>query len=215
MKIDEKYWQENYSDLESMDGIGNAHHHAQYAKALFQLEYIDISSLVDWGAGYGHLLEAFVDIFQPYKVEAIEPSEFAFSELQKRNFKKIQSTRVQLKDWDLQEWCKKFQEKKRKWFDLGLCNSVFQYMSLEQLKEVIPVMSMACKYLYFSVPTDKELQRQVEDLDFHDRYAYSRTREAYDELILPHFSIVSSRVLESRYHFKEEDTFFTDLYFRR
>ena len=104
--------------------------------------------------------------------------------------------------------------KKEKTFDLGLCTSVFQYLSDEELEVVLPVMAKRIRYLYFSVPTNLELKRQVSDLDFKDEYAIHRTREKYLKLLRPHFTFISSRLLESKVHFNEETTHFTDLLFR-
>ena len=59
-----------------------------------------------------------------------------------------------------------------------------------------------------------ELARQVEDLDFKDQYATHRTREQYQKLLRPHFTFVSSRVLESKHFYNEETTYFTDLLYR-
>jgi pyridoxamine-phosphate oxidase len=60
----------------------------------------------------------------------------------------------------------------------------------------------------------KELERQVEELEFCDQYAYKRSRATYQRLIRKHFTFVSARVLESKFHFKEDNTALTDLLFR-
>ena len=75
-------------------------------------------------------------------------------------------------------------------------------------------MSKSVKYLYFSVPTDLELKRQRQELDFHDRFAISRTKSQYRKMIKDHFTIISSRLLESKHFVAEEDSPFSDLLFR-
>jgi len=90
----------------------------------------------------------------------------------------------------------------------------FQYLSDEEIKEILPILSQRVKYLYFSVPTDQELKKQIEDVEFHDEYAIHRKREKYLKMLQPHFTFVSSRILESKYHFNQDNSYFTDLLFR-
>ncbi len=207
------YWEKNYSERESMDGIGNASQHIAYIKALFALEYVDISSIIDFGFGLGHILEEALREFIPYKAMGIEPSETAYQEVINRSISSIESTKLNLYQMDLVKWAQKYESKKVR-FDLGICTSVFQYLSKEELEFVLPIMADKVKYLYFSVPTDVELGRQIEELEFKDEYAKHRSRSYYLKLLRPHFTFISSRILESKVHFNEENTFFTDLLFR-
>ena len=211
----DSYWEENYSEPDEMDGIVNATQHAKYIKAFFDVEYIDISSIIDLGFGLGHIFEEVMKEFIPYRAMGVEPSEYAYKEVKKRGVSPCESTKLTLKQWDLVKWAESVESKKSaKWFDLGLCTSVFQYLTDEELKAVIPVMSKQMKYLYLSVPTDYELKRQVEDLEFKDRFAIHRTKKQYLKLLEPHFTIIGNRVLESKFHFDEESTHFTDYLFR-
>jgi hypothetical protein len=98
--------------------------------------------------------------------------------------------------------------------DLGICTSVFQYLTDKELKEALPIISKRIKYLHLTVPTDVELGRQVSELEFKDEYAIHRTREQYQKLLKPHFTFVSARVLESKHYFNEDTTAFTDLLYR-
>jgi hypothetical protein len=43
-----EYWDKNYSEIETMDCIGNADDHIAYISSLFELEKIDISSIIDF-----------------------------------------------------------------------------------------------------------------------------------------------------------------------
>lgn len=209
----EKYWEENYAEAETMDGIGNVNLHVGYLKNFFGLEYIDISTVIDFGFGLGHLFEAVLKEFIPYRAQGIEPSRYAFERVQKRGISPVESTKLTLKPIDLMSWAQA-QKTKSRWFDLGICTSVFQYLSKEEIEFVLPIMAKKVKYLYFSVPTDKELNRQVEELEFCDRYAYKRSRATYQRLIKKHFTFVSARVLESKFHFNEDNTALTDLLYR-
>ncbi len=208
-----RYWEVNYSESQEMDGIGNALEHAEYLKHLFGLEFIDISSVLDLGAGLGHLFEAVLKTFIPYKAMAIEPSDFAFEALSKRKLKPAESTRLELHQMDILSWANKG-GKFNKHFDLTLCTSVLQYLTDDEIDQFLPILAERTKYLYLTVPTDVELARQREDLDFDDQYAISRTRAFYQKKLKPHFTFVGHRLLESKVHFDERTTFFTDLLYR-
>ncbi|MBC7713524.1 MAG: class I SAM-dependent methyltransferase [Rhizobacter sp.] len=211
--FDKEYWDVNYKDADEMDNIVNAKEHAVYMKAILGLEYIDVSSVVDLGFGLGILFKEVLKVFQPYRALGIEPSLHPFELMSKKKLTSIESTKLSLENIDLVTWAKK-ENKRDKTFDLGLCTSVFQYLSDEEIEFVLPIMAKRIRYLYFSVPTNLELIRQVEDLEFKDEYAIHRTREKYLKMIRPHFTFVSSRLLESKVHFTDETTNFTDLLFR-
>lgn len=213
LDFSKEYWEKNYAEPQEMDGIGNAQEHARYAKAFFDVEFVDISSIVDLGFGLGYLLKAFIEEFKPYKTEAIEPSRHAFSQTSKEDLQYSLTSKVSLKNIGILEWVR-LSKPNSKRFDLGVCTSVFQYLSDEQIKEVLPVLSQRLKYLYFSVPTDLELKRQREDLSFHDTYAIQRSKEKYYELLSAHFTFIGCRILESKFHFSEQDSNFTDFLFR-
>jgi hypothetical protein len=215
--FDKDYWDVNYKDAEEMDNIVNAKEHALYLKAILDLEYVDVSSVIDLGFGLGILFKEVLNTFKPYRAHGIEPSSHPFDLVSKKKLTNIESTKLSLDKIDLVTWAKKESAKassRQKTFDLGICTSVFQYLSDDEIEFVLPVMAKRIRYLYFSVPTNLELIRQVEDLEFKDEYAIHRTREKYLKLLRPHFTFVSSRLLESRLHFTEENTNFTDLLFR-
>jgi hypothetical protein len=211
--FNKNYWDLNYDEPKEMDGIGNAMEHGLYLKYLFALDLIDISTVIDFGFGLGTLFKEILSTFLPHKGVGIEPSPYAFKQVTKEYLIPVESTKLVLKNTDLLTWCKDNDQKKEV-FDLGICTSVFQYLSDEEILKVLPILSKKVKYLYFSVPTDKELSRQVEEIEFDDQFAISRSRSFYQKAIKPHFTVVSSRVLESKYHFNEESTHFTELLFR-
>lgn len=211
--FDKDYWSHNYSEPETMDCIGNAKEHSQYLKAFFELEQIDISSIVDLGFGYGYFFQKALKTFIPYKASGIEPSEFAFKKARSRKLKPVESTELILLNESIEQWCKRAENKKVR-FDLGICTSVFQYLTEEQLSEILPILSKRIKYLYLTVPTDLELDKQVEDLNFNDTYAIRRGRDFYREILGKHFTNISSKIWESKFYFNEETTLFTDLLYR-
>jgi trans-aconitate methyltransferase len=210
--FDRDYWKKNYSDPMSMDGIGNAREHAQYLKAFSALEHVQITTMVDLGFGYGHLFRQLMRTFLPHTAVGIEPSEFAFQKARPEKWRPVASTDLKLYHEDLLSWCRG--NRRPYVFDLGICTSVFQYLKNAELKEIIPVLSKRVRYLYLTVPTNVELGRQVSELDFKDEYAIHRSRKQYQRLLRPHFTFVSARVLESKFHFNEESTAFTDLLYR-
>jgi len=207
------YWDENYSKPSEMDGIANAKEHVEYMDLVFRLDFIDISSVIDFGFGTGHLFKQTLKKFIPYRSHGIEPSKFIFDKADLEKFRPCSSAKVKLENIDLCRWAQK-QKENSKTFDLGICTSVLQYLSDEELKICLPVMAQKVKYLYLSVPTDKELDRQVDDLEFHDKYALRRSRAYYQKILKPHFTFISSRILESKVHFDESSTSFTDLLYR-
>ena len=210
--FDKTYWNKNYSDPMSMDGIGNAKDHVRYLQSFLAVEHVDISTIVDLGFGYAHLFREMLRAFKPHTAVGIEPSPYAFKKVKIDKLRPVPSTDLKLYEEDLLTWCRA--NRKKNTFDLGICTSVFQYISDKDLKEIIPILSKRIKYLYLTVPTDVELGRQVSELDFKDEYAIHRSRDRYHKMLRPHFTFVSSRILESRSFFDEESTAFTDLLFR-
>lgn len=211
--FDKTYWTENYADPEEMDGIVNAPDHARYLKSFFDINFVKVSSVIDLGFGLGHLFSSMLKEFKPYKSYGIEPSEHAFNELKKMSSKFSSEYGLKLANQDILSWCE-LPEKSSLRFDLGICTSVFQYISDEDLKVIIPILSKRIKYLYFSAPTDREYKRQKDDFNFSDRFAIKRSQKDYQKLFKGHFTVIGARILESDHYFDESNTPFTDLFFR-
>ena len=207
------YWEVNYADPEEMDNIVNANEHASYMKAIFSLEGVDISSVIDLGFGLGVLFEEVLKTFMPYRAYGIEPSEHAYDIVIKKDLRPSESTKLVMENTDLVSWALRPMKKEQK-FDLGLCTSVLQYLSDDEIKIIMPVLATRVRYLYLSVPTDLELKIQIEEVKFKDEYAIHRTKEKYLKLIRPHFTFISSRLLESKIHHDSDSSSFTDLLFR-
>lgn len=203
--FDQHYWETHYREPETIDGIGNVKDHSRYLSAFFNLEGFEPESLVDLGFGTGHLLKEMARVLKPRRVEGIEPSPWAFS--------RMRMPKARLFQEDLVTWARN--PARARWaFDLGLCTSVLQYLSDKELKEVLPVLARRCRYLYLTVPTDVEYGRQKAELAFEDSWALVRTRAHYQRLLKPHFTFLSTRVLESKHHYDEHTTPFQDLLFR-
>ena len=213
LSFNKKYWDENYSQPNTMDCIGNAHEHVNYLYHFFKLEKVDVSSIIDLGFGYGHLFQKMMKKFIPYKACGIEPSKYAFDRATKRQLKPVESTELKLYNESLERWCERKSTPRHR-YDLGICTSVFQYLEKETLEKCVPVMGQRIKYLYLTVPTKAELKRQVQELDFDDKYAKGRSSKFYREILSPHFTMISSKIWESKFYFNEETTHFTDLLYR-
>lgn len=203
--FDQHYWDQQYSDLKTIDGIGNVKDHSRYLAAFFNLEGFEVESLIDFGFGYGHLLKEMARVLKPRRIEGIEPSPPAF--------KKVHLKGAKLYQEDLVTWSQN--ETRKPWvYDLGICNSVFQYLSDQELKIVLPILSQRVRYLYLTVPTDIEYERQKSELNFEDPWSKARTRSKYHRLLKPHFTFISTRILESKHFYNDNNTPFQDLLFR-
>lgn len=211
--FEEQYWKELYSEPNTMDGIGNTKDHIAYIKAVFNIELIDISSIIDFGFGHGKMLKQLLKVYLPYKAGGIEPSNYMYNKTSVDKLKAVESTKLKIYNEDLNQWCKT-DRKKNSLFDLGVCMSVFQYIKTAELKEIVPVLSQRVKYLYLTVPVTEELEKQVSDLNFLDPYAIRRSRAFYQKILKPHFTFISSRVLESKYYFDSNTSLFSDLLYR-
>lgn len=207
----EDYWKQNYSEPSTMDAIGNVRDHVAYIRAFFNLENVDISSIADLGFGHGILFRKLMKVYLPYKALGLEPSEFVFKKAKLEKWKPVPSTELTLLNIDLKAWCSKSEKHV---YDLGICMSVFQYIKDSDLKLILPVLAKRFRYLYFTVPTDIEYQRQLEDHGFNDPWAIKRTQSQYVKLLKPYFTFVSNRVLESKLHFDENTTHFSELLYR-
>lgn len=208
----EDYWALNYARPEHMDGIGNAAEHARYLKAYFEVEHVTVESYVEIGFGFGVQLREMLHLFAPSSALALDPSPFAqerISELQLDPYDRIS---IEIRRQSLQDWCSR-PDGDELW-DLGVCMSVFQYIPDDELLACIPVLGSRLQFLYLTVPTDIELQRQAQEAGFVDEYAIHRSQDWYWEALSNDFTFISSRVLESRHYFDETDTQLTDLLFR-
>jgi len=209
-----EYWEKNYSDPASIDGVGNVREHANYLKYLFELDFFEVESICDFGFGMGLLFREMLATFLPNRAYGIEPSKYMFDIVNSKIKLRVTETiNVKIESIDLLTWAKK-RAKQQKVFDLGICTSVFQYLSEDEINAVLPMMAKKVKYLYFSAPTNRELDKQIKDLEFFDEYAIRRSKTSYHKLLKKHFTFVSGRLLESKVHFDETNSPFSEFIFR-
>jgi len=208
LTLEKDYWQTCYSEPETMDGVVNAAAHMNYAKALFALEEVSIDSFIDLGFGTADMYLAFIRGFKPKRSMGIEPSNYMFG----RTSGKLSKHGKRLYNISIENWCADAQFDQS--WDLGLCTSVLQYLKTPTLKKVIPVLADRIKYIYLTVPTNKEMDRQYRELNFKDPFALRRSKQTYRELLASHFTIVGSRMLESKHFYSEQNSQFTEFLFR-
>ncbi len=185
-------------DESIIDGIDNAKEHARYLKSILELGEVFVESIGDFGFGKGILLREIVKEFKPKRIIAIDPSKEANDKLKKEKWlqnctHKIQQTTLENLD----------ESKIIKPLDLGICNSIFQYISNQDVPLAFAKLARLCKYVYFSVPTKIDYNYMKKELDFIDPYANVRNKKFYLKNIAPHFTIVSLNLLESKIHTKE------------
>jgi hypothetical protein len=206
------FWKQNYSDLQQMDCINNATAHARYLKASFDVVLQEITSVADLGFGLGHLFAAVLEEVRPYKALGIEPSGHAFARAKAR-LSPPDQTKLRMLQVDLAGWCRA-SDTARDRFDLGVCTSVLQYLTDEELEEVLPVMARRFRYVYLTVPSAEELDYQENVEQFVDAWAIHRPRREWRAWLAPHFRVVGTRLLESRVTVTRASSPFTDQLFR-
>jgi hypothetical protein len=181
-----------------IDGIDNAKEHARYLKSILDLGEISVESIGDFGFGKGILLREIVKEFKPKQIIAIDPSKEANDKLKRQPW--IQKYSYKIENTTLEN----FKESKiKKPLDLGICNSILQYVPSQEITTVFDKLSRLCRYVYFSVPTKVDYDYMKKELDFIDPYAYSREKKFYLKKLAPHFTIVSLNLLESKIHTRE------------
>lgn len=199
-KFNQKYWDSMYAedDESIIDGIDNAKEHARYLKSILDLSEVFVESIGDFGFGKGILLREVVKKFKPKQIIAIDPSREANDKLKKQLWIQKYSCNIE------QTTLENFKESKiKKPLDLGICNSIFQYISNNDVTPAFEKLAQLCKYVYFSVPTKVDYEYMKNELDFIDPYAYVRNKKFYTKAISPYFTIVSHNLLESKIHTKE------------
>ncbi len=209
--FEKEYWNTTYKHPEIMDGIANDKIHASYLAMLFQLQDIEINSVIDLGFGYGNIFKEVVNTLPINKSCGVEPSRHAYSKFIKSGFSPNHPFKII--NQSILDWCEK-SPKNFTNFDLAICTSVFQYIDDKTLKKIIPILSKRIKYLYLTVPTHHELYRQVNDFNFFDPYAIRRPKHFYTSLLTKHFTFISFRLLESKNYFNVKNSSFTDLLYR-
>ncbi len=203
--FESEYWTEIYGSGLDVDGSYNAKQHANYLHSLFALMEIPVYKMADFGFGKGLLLREFVKAFAPVKVYAVDASEDAYLELIKKDWvkksDKFHTFHSPLEDFHLPKL-------EREPVDLGICNSVIQYIPDKVLPEVLEKLAKYCNYLYFTVPTKTDYDLMRKEMNFSDPYAFERTAKQYRKLISRDFEVVGYNLLQSKWlgekGFKEE-----------
>lgn len=203
-KFDSKYFNQIYPKGETIDGDYNAKEHALYLKHLFLLMGVHISSVYDFGFGKGNLLKQVSKKLEVVHVGGCDISEVALRKLQKSQISK---------EWKLQVAPIDKVQLQRK-YDLGICNSVLQYVDDKVMEKAISNMAKHCKYLYLQVPTKKDYAYLKKHLKFEDPYAKIRDLNFYNKRVKKYFTAVSYGLLESKTFFDYNKSVFQDELYR-
>ncbi|TGN14597.1 class I SAM-dependent methyltransferase [Leptospira ilyithenensis] len=203
--FDETYWSEIYGNGLDVDGSYNAKQHAQYLHTLFQLMEIPVYKIADFGFGKAILLREFVRSFAPVKVFAVDASKDAYEDLLKKDWVK-KSDKFHIYHSPLESF--QLAKLEREPVELGICNSVIQYLPDSALDHLLEKLAKYCSYLYFTVPTKEDYAVMKKEMNFIDPYAYQRSAKQYRKLLSRDFEIVSYNLLQSKWlgekGFKEE-----------
>ncbi|MEC9281138.1 MAG: class I SAM-dependent methyltransferase [Bdellovibrionota bacterium] len=206
MSLEKDYFDKIYAKSELIDGDYNAKSHARYLFQILSLVEANVSSVADFGFGKGKLLYETLKLFRPSRVMALDSSEYAFNELQKQKW---------VKDWNIDLQHKELSQivPPKKAFDLGICNSVLQYVQDEDLEQIFERLSYSCRFIYLHVPSREDYQKLKLQSDFKDPWAKKRPDRIYQDLVARYFTRVSWGLLESKTLVDAElSPFFDSLY---
>lgn len=173
-EFDGSYWSDIYGNGLDVDGSYNAKQHAEYLKALFQLMEISVYKMADFGFGKAILLREMVKTFSPVKVYAVDASKEAYEDLKKKDWVK-RSDKFHIYHESLETF--KLPKLEKEPVELGICNSVIQYLPDSMIPDVLEKMAKYCNYLYFTVPTNEDYAVMKEEMKFIDPYAFSRSKK--------------------------------------
>lgn len=194
--FDSHYWSEIYGSGLDVDGSYNAKEHSSYLFSLFKLMEIPVYRIADFGFGKGILLREMVKTFAPVQVYAADASKDAFEELKKKDWVK-RSDKFFIFNETMENLVLPKLEKEP--VDLGICNSVIQYLPDPVIPSVLEKLAKYCNYLYFTVPTNVDYAEMKKEMKFIDPYAYSRTAKKYRKWINRDFEIVGYNLLQSKW----------------
>ncbi|MDF3820359.1 class I SAM-dependent methyltransferase [Leptospira sp. 96542] len=194
--FDESYWSEIYGNGLDVDGSYNAKEHANYLHALFRLMDIPVYRIADFGFGKAILLREMVKTFSPVKVYAVDASQNAYEDLKKKDWVK-RSDKFHIYHSSLENFILPKLEKTP--VELGICNSVIQYLPDSEIPKVLERMAKYCNYLYFTVPTNVDYAEMKKEMSFIDPYAYSRSAKKYRKWLSRDFEIVGYNLLQSKW----------------
>lgn len=206
MSLEKDYFDKIYAKTELIDGDYNAKSHARYLFQILSLVEANVNSVADYGFGKGKLLYETIKLFRPSKVMALDSSEYAYEELKKQKW---------VRDWKLDLQHKELSEivPPKKAFDLGICNSVLQYVQDEDLEPILERISYSCRFVYLHVPSREDYEKLKLQVDFKDPWAKKRPHRIYEDLVLRYFTRVSWGLLESKTLVDEQmSPFFDSLY---
>ncbi len=203
--FDKKYFDDLYPEADTIDGDYNSKDHAKYLSSLFRLMGIHGSRIYDFGFGKGTLLKDIAKNLEATHIAGCDVSVYAFNKLKQKQW---------AHDWKLKVSDIHSLKIPKRPYDLGLCNSVLQYIPDKHLEKSIAVMASSCKYLYLHVPSKEDYIILKRDLSFSDPYAIQRSDRHYKKLLSKYFHFVSWGLLESKNFHSHSSSPFSDSLYR-
>lgn len=208
-QFEAKYWKELYGNGLDVDGSFNAKEHSDYLYNLFRLMGIEVSSLVDFGFGQGKLLKTFALKFKPQTILAMDISDTMIDKLTKEKWYKSFAD-FRIKKVNLLDLSPEFPKKVSNltFFELGILNSVLQYIPVPAIPALLESIARNCRYLYITVPTKEDYMVMKKEFDFSDPYANKLAKKKLRTLLSRDFEFVSFNLLQSKWFtepaFREE-----------
>jgi hypothetical protein len=187
-QFDKKYWDTLYKKEKGViiEGIDDAKSRAKYLHSFFELEQFYIDSILDIGFGKAKLLKEIYKTFSPSILVGLEPSQYIFHKLL------LKQKSIKLHNLSFLEY------NSNRVYDLGICNSVLQYIADKEMNSFLKKMATFCRFVYITVPTTEEYKLMQTEVRFFDPYSFSRSKLFYKTIIQKYFRIISHSILESK-----------------
>jgi|JI9StandDraft_1071089.scaffolds.fasta_scaffold93732_2 ubiquinone/menaquinone biosynthesis C-methylase UbiE len=191
MSFEKQYWSEIYAGR-YIDGTFNASKHAEYIKSIFSLSEFPIRKIADIGFGKGKLIEEVAKRLHPELIVVVDTSELMVDALKSKAW--IGKYNVAIVHSSFEEFNVDYLQKYP--VDLVIANSVFQY--IKDVEASLKKLASIARFSYFSVPTKNDYLRMEREMNFVDKYAFSRPKSFYTKILNKYFTRVSFNVLESK-----------------
>ncbi|MFK8139298.1 MAG: class I SAM-dependent methyltransferase [Bdellovibrionales bacterium] len=208
MRFGEDYFRKIYDENSLIDGDFNAKSHVDYLKATFKLLEFPLETVADFGFGKAKVFYELYRTLKPKSLYGLEVSEFAFQNLNDSGWLK-RSSGVEIENIGLCDFVPPEAS-----FDIGVCNSVLQYIPDVELEKAVSILAYSCKYIYLHVPTKEDYGKLEESLNFKDPYALQRSDKEYRDLFSYYFTPVSWGIMESKYLVENMNSCFFDSLYR-
>ena len=204
-EFEQKYFDSIYGEDSLIDGTYNSKEHARYLHSVLDLMEIEVNSIIDFAHGSGELLKDIVQIFKPEKCSAIDISTHVHNKLNGKKWTKdILLLNQSMLDFKVPKTP----------YDLGISNSIHQYLEDKDVEKALKIISKSCRYCYLHIPTESDYVKMFDQTGFKDPYSNKRSNEFYQKLVKKYFTFVSWGLVESKEFVNSSGSPFFDSLFR-